>query len=167
MRTSVLSAERLRELFHYNPEVGVFIWRVDGGRWGRIKAGTIAGCTDGSGYRVIGVDGRLYRAHRLAWLYVHGQWPVYDIDHRNGDKSDNRLDNLRDATKFLNMQNLRRAKVSNKSSGLLGVSKNGKNWMAHIVAHGKAKYLGTHPTPKLAQEAYLAAKRIHHPGCEA
>lgn len=104
-------------------------------------------------------------AHRLAWLYVHGRWPDGLIDHKNGDRADNRFDNLRDVAHRVNMQNLRKAFVSSKT-GLLGASplKDGR-FGAFIKRDGKSKNLGTFDTPELAHAAYVAAKRvIHHEG---
>ena len=89
---TVLTAERLRELLNYDPLTGVFSWRVNGR--GRSGVGTVAG---GSNHKRIAIDKKEYFVHRLAWLYVHGCWPTEDIDHINGDPSDNRIANLREA----------------------------------------------------------------------
>jgi hypothetical protein len=102
----MLTAERLRELLHYDPDTGVFTWLRVKGR--RVRVGALSGKANGGGYFQIGVDGRIYYAHRLAWLYVHGEWPVASIDHVNCDRCDNRLANLRPATKAQNAANARK-----------------------------------------------------------
>ena len=156
-----VTAERVRELLAYDPETGVFTWRVRRGR--SAPAGSIAGWRDRGDYVLICVEQCAYFAHRLAWLYVNGQWPVGDIDHMNGIPFDNRIENLRDVNRSLNMQNLRRANRNNKLQ-LLGVTKSGKGFAAQIVVGGRALYLGTFPTAQFAHECYLIAKRKLHPG---
>lgn len=158
-----LTAERLRELLQYHPESGFFFWRVD--RGAKEKAGDVAGDLQDTGCWRICVDYTRYKAHRLVWLYVTGEWPEAFIDHINGNKLDNRFENLRDVSKAVNTQNQRRARADNKSCGLLGVSRNRKRWMANITVDRKPHYLGTFDTPEEAHAAYVAAKRVLHPGC--
>ena len=164
MAAADLTAARLRELLHYNPDTGVFTWR-----FGRPKAaaGAVAGCTKPDGYIVIGVDGFLYRAHRLAWLYMMGAWPSNYVDHINGTPSDNKWANLRDVRQETNLQNQRRATGKNKTSGLLGVCfhKRMNKWHAQIKVSGKQHTVGYFESPEEAGEAYLEAKRQLHPGC--
>ncbi len=160
-----LTAERLRSLLSYNAETGVFVWLVSVS--GRIKVGDIAGNVDRRGYRLIGCDGKAYKAHRLAWLWQHGAWPKDQIDHIDGDKSNNRLTNLREATNTENQQNKRRARLDNKSTGLIGAKihrKTGK-YMASIGVNKRRIYLGLYDTAELAHNAYITAKRELHPGC--
>lgn len=164
MAAANLTADRLRELLHYDPETGLFA--NNGTRHG-VARGSPTGTLDASnGYVKIGVCGRRYYAHRLAWFYVYGEWPENDIDHLNGVRSDNRIANLRAATRALNMQNLRRAN-ENSSSGLLGVERIGNRgfWCARIGVFGKRVYLGCFNNPEDAHQAYLEAKRRLHPGC--
>jgi hypothetical protein len=161
---SELTAERLRELLNYDPETGMFTQRV---ARRSVQVGHTAGYVSKSlGYRYICVDRVDYLAHRLAWLHVHGEWPADMIDHINGDKADNRIENLRQVNNRLNMQNLRQARRGT-ASGLLGVSRHpGDRWTAGIrLADGTRKYLGIFDTPEEAHEVYLTAKRKLHEGC--
>ena len=119
MAKTDLTADRLRELLHYDPDTGVFTRRVATAPCVRI--GDIAGCFDNSnGYLKIGVDGRQRYAHRLAWLYANGTFPVFDIDHLNGIRTDNTLLNLRDVPRKQNIENVKIARTTNKL-GVLGV----------------------------------------------
>ena len=158
-----VTQKRLMELFEYDKDSGVFKRLVsNGGRW---KVGSIAGTTLNSDYVKISVDGLIYVAHRLAWLYINGNMPRNDIDHINGDKRDNRLSNLRIATRSQNMQNCKHARINNKSSGLLGAYKNKKNWCSKITLDGNQYSLGTYKTTENAHAVYLAAKRKYHEYC--
>ena len=158
-----LTQARLKKLLKYDPTTGVFCWRV--ARGGAVKAGQVAGYVSVSGYRAIGVDSRQYLEHRLAWLYVTGAFPVQDTDHIDGNKTNNRISNLRDVSRSVNCQNQRRAKSQNKS-GYLGVRVEGKRWSAVIQASGNAqRHLGTFDSPEQAHEIYVAAKRALHAGC--
>ena len=160
-----VSFARLREVPHYNPMTGVFTWRVDvKGRGGVIRAGTVAGHANKDGYIEIGIDGKHYLAHRLAWFYVHAIWPPRQVDHEDTIRNHNRIGNLRLATNAENHQNLRRARIDSKS-GILGVSWNKRRgkWRAQIVVNGRNIALGHHDTPEAAEAAYRAAKAEHHP----
>ena len=157
----MLTYERLREVLHYDPETGVFTWLVRTST--RIKVGDVAAAADGRGYIVIGVDGVLYKSHRLAFLWMTGEWPPQFVDHINGVRDDNRWSNLRPATRSENNQNVRRARAGNRT-GLLGVCRYRKRFKAQIRVDGRNLCLGTFDTPEQAHEAYLAAKRRLHPG---
>lgn len=159
-----ITAERLREILSYDTESGVFVWKVSRGP---LNAGMKAGSVDTRGHLQICIDRRLYQAHRLAWLYVNGKWPNKHIDHINGDKTDNRIANLRDVTHAVNLQNQRRAPSSNKTSGLLGVSwkKANLRWCAQIQVNDKKMHLGLFDTAEAAHAAYVVAKRQLHEGC--
>lgn len=138
------------------------MWRVD---VSNIKKGRTAGTVNGArGYRQIRVDKRVVMEHRLVWLRVYGAFPKGEIDHINGDHGDNRIENLRDVSAGVNMQNLRVPRRTNKI-GLLGVTRSGKRFRATIRTNGKAKYLGSFDTPDEAHEAYINAKRSMHVGC--
>ena len=156
---SDLTAARVRELLSYDPETGFFTWLL---ARGCVPAGAIAGSIDNRRVR-FGVDGRYYLAHRLAWLWMTGEWPTADIDHIDGDPANNRWSNLRDVNRSTNVQNVRRARKNNKA-GLLGVSPHGKSWRAVIGVEGKRINVGTFETPQLAHDAYLNAKRALHAG---
>ncbi|MCU4119362.1 HNH endonuclease signature motif containing protein [Variovorax sp. N23] len=156
--TTELTQARLFDALTYDPATGEFVSKSRG------RKGLPAGCINGLGYQVIRIDKRLYAAHRLAWLYVHGKWPAGVIDHINGQRADNRMENLRDIGKPQNHQNLKGAQT-NGTSGYLGVTYNAKrkHFIAQIVVGGRFNYIGSFPTPELAHEAYLNAKRVLHP----
>lgn len=163
MATPNLTAARLRELLHYNPDTGEFTRLVQ--TCGRALVGDIAGTDHVRGYRRIRVENVSHMAHRLAWLHVHGEWPAGLIDHIDGNPGNNRIGNLRVVNSSLNQQNQRRARSDNRQSGLLGVHPNYKKWSAGIRVNGKRIHLGSFDTPEEAHEAYLKAKRELHPTC--
>lgn len=159
-----LSAERLREVLLYDPKTGIFTWLA---RRQKVSPGAVAGTNHSEGYRRIVVDSKFYYAHRLAWLYVNGNWPANSIDHIDGDRSNNRISNLRDASDDVNSQNLHGAQINNKTSGLLGVcfSKNAGKFHAQITHKRKPIHLGFFDDKNDAHQAYLDAKRRIHEGC--
>jgi hypothetical protein len=113
------------------------------------------------GYWMLHVDGGMYYAHRLAWLYVYGAWPSAQIDHINRQRGDNRIANLREVTNRQNHQN--RAICKRNTSGLMGVSKLPSGmWRAQLYLDGKGYFLGNHETKELAYAAYVAGKRKLH-----
>jgi len=158
---AAIGRAELMQALSYDIETGVFRWRVPSRR---VSVGDVAGCVD-NGYVRIKVKQRAYRAHRIAWLFVHGEWPSDDIDHINGDRSDNRIANLRDVPRAINCQNLRRARRDNKSSGLLGVTRDRGMWLAQISVGGRNRLVGRFSDANQAHAAYVAAKRQQHPGC--
>jgi hypothetical protein len=151
---TVLTAEFVRSILDYDQNTGVFSWKVSGGR-----RGLIAGYRKASGYIVIGINKRQYRAHRLAWLSANGEWPLGEIDHKNGVFDDNRLCNLRDASKSQNQAN--KTKYKNNTSGVKGVfyDKVNKNWVAQINVNRNRVNLGRHTSIESAATAYAAAAR--------
>ena len=153
-----ITQAKLKELMDYDPETGVFTWKVKPAK--QIQIGDVAGCTS-DGYVKIRVLGVLYQAHRLAWLYVHGTLP-HRIDHRDGDGTNNRHGNLRECTQAQNMANTKKHKRN--TSGYKGVSwnKDAKKWTAKISINWKMKHLGYFETAELAHEFYcLAADMLH------
>lgn len=146
----------------YNPTTGEFHWVVSKGNR---KSGSIAGSIGYQGYRSIHINHHSYQAHRLAWLITYRAFPFGEIDHINGNKADNRIENLRDVTRSLNKQNTKKA-YSGNSSGLLGASwcNTQRKYLSQICINGKVKHLGYYEVPELAHQAYLTAKRSLHAG---
>lgn len=176
-----LTAEQLRAVLLYDPDTGLFRWKEGIDHW---RAGLPAGTkghtrkngTDyvfiGLGttsrgiqkrpYIVLGVKKRVYRAHRLAWLYVYGEWPKGEIDHINGDSTDNRIVNLRDVTTAQN--SLNRGLRRNNTSGIKGVSwsKKSQKWLVHIAVNKQLLHVGLFDTIEDARAARIeAANRLH------
>jgi hypothetical protein len=152
-----LTAARLRQVLSYSQETGLFHWLKTERR---VKAGDLAGSYT-QGYFNVQVDGVLYRAHRLAWLYVHSDWPAKGIDHINGDGRDNRLVNLREADQSQNMANARRR--AECKSGFKGVTAYRSRWVASIGrGGGRKQHIGVFDTPEAAHAAYVAEANTRH-----
>jgi len=161
----MITQERLHEVLHYNPANGVFTWIKNTGKGSHAKPGEKAGSID-DGYLKISIDGKKYRGHRLAWLYMTGSWPKNAIDHINGDGANNCWENLRDVAASVNSQNIKKAKTDNRT-GLLGAHAVGAQpgfFTSKIQANGKVHYLGFFDAEQKAHEAYIAAKRKFHEG---
>lgn len=156
-----LNFERFDALFRYDKDTGVLTRKT---QRGTAKAGSVAGSLNDQGYLLVMVDGRNQRVHRIAWLLETGAWPTYDIDHINGNRSDNRFSNLRDVTTSVNIQNQKQTNKATKS-GFLGVRKDRNRWAAQIQLNGKNLHVGMFDTPEEAHAAYLAKKREIHKGC--
>lgn len=161
----MITQDRLKELLLYDPETGAFTWKAR--RSPKAAPGVVAGRISkasrdaGGGYRWIGVDGKEYLAHRLAWLYVKGEWPSREIDHRNNIRADNRFDNLREADDSQNCHS--RGIQANNTSGFKGVSwhKRARKWIASMQWRGEYRYLGLFTSPEAAHAAYTAeAQRL-------
>jgi hypothetical protein len=161
MATQNFTLDTLYSILSYDPDTGIFTWRVN--RRGHVKAGGIVGSSKGNGYLEAKVAGKKLLLHRLAWLYVHGEWPKGHIDHINHVVTDNRIVNLRDVSRNINMQNMIKAKAHNKI-GLLGVCKHGLKYRAQITVDKKKILIGGFDSPELAHAAYLAEKAKRHPG---
>lgn len=154
MHLADISQIFLHSVLDYDPETGVFTWIKS--RQGT-KAGARAGYIEGSGYRQIMILGVAYRAARLAWLYVTGEWPKDQIDHIDHDRLNDRIENLREATGSTNCINRRkRAGCWSKYSG---VTKHGNRWQASVKRDGLRTHLGTFDTDVEAAKAYDAAAR--------
>lgn len=147
----MLTQERLKRLMTYNPETGEFIWRV---RWHRSRPGDKVGRSLNVGYYRITIDGKHYYLHQLAFLFMEDRIPTHDIDHKNGDKIDNRWDNLRVAGKQGNQANS--PMKSTNTSGFKGVSfcATTKRWRASIRHNGREINLGRYNTKEEAAKAY-------------
>ncbi len=156
-RDDCLTVDDVREAFEYAN--GELYWRHDTPNH-RSMAGDLAGSVYQNGRRYICLNQKRYLAHRLIWLYHHGEWPQV-IDHINGDPLDNRIENLRSGTQRQNLQNVRRPSKNN-TTGFLGVSRHRGRFRASIMNRGKWHDLGRYDTPERAHQAYLAAKRQMH-----
>ena len=146
------SRDEIIELLQYDQDTGMFRWRKSNG--GRAKAGATVGCPTAAGYLRVRVYGRLFYLHRLAWLCATGDWPSGHIDHINGDRTDNRLSNLRETNEQENAWN--RQKQTNNTSGFTGVTYNKANdrWIAQIKDCGVPVYLGSFKNKTDAAFAY-------------
>lgn len=145
-----LTQERLKELLNYNPETGIFIW-LEGKRG--IYAGSIAGFALGN-YIAVGVDRKTYLAHRLAWLYIYGEFPKSGLDHKNKTPNDNSINNLRECNQSQNLAN--REKSLTNTSGYKGVywNKALNKWHSQIGFKGKKIHLGFYHNIEKAAIAY-------------
>jgi len=139
-----ITQNRLKELLHYNPDTGVFM-RILQGR-GRKCGKQAGGSCDDQGYIRIRLDGILYRAHRLAFLYITGKSPAVDVDHINHVRNDNRWINLREASSTINGKN--QSIHSTNTTRICGVywHKKNNNWVALIITNGERIFLGSHST---------------------
>ncbi len=154
----MIAQDHLKTVLSYDASTGLFTRLRESKRY---KIGEIAGCRAPTGYVVIRIDGQLYAAHRLAWLYCTGQ-NVELLDHINGDKSDNRLCNLRPANKVQN--GINRGRPSNNTSGFKGVtwSALSKAWRAKTKINGRHIHIGLFDTKEAAHEAYKTYMRSHY-----
>jgi hypothetical protein len=147
----MITAEAVRAALTYCPDTGLF----------KRRDGSVAGDVKPTGYRYIGVCGQRYRAHRLAWFYMYGEWPKGEIDHINRNRDDNRIDNLRDVSRSLNCKNtaLRR----DNTSGRKGIYWYGDRlmWRASISIDGRLKHLGWFDTKEKAIAAREANEKLH------
>ena len=136
----MITQKELKELLHYNPETGVFTWLQKAAS--NTKIGSVAGCNHNCGYITIRVRGKLYLAHRLAWLYVAGEWPKKDVDHSDHIRNNNKWDNLLDTVHRVNAKN--QSKFKNNKSGVTGVhwNKNAKKWQSKITVNYKCIHIG-------------------------
>ncbi len=147
-----LTHYELMNLLHYDAVTGAFTWKVS--RGGKARTGAIAGSLDTRGYRSIEINHKAYKAHRLAWFYQTGNWPVSELDHINRNRDDNRWDNLRLATRSQNMMN---AQHHQPSSCGTGITRRNRGYQARISIDGKRLTLGTFKTNTEAVAAYAAA----------
>ena len=164
--TKDLSQSRLKEVINYDPITGIFTWIRS--NCNRAKKGNIAGFVDHLGYSNIGIDKKVYRSNRLAFLYMEGYFPEYYVDHINRDKLDNKWNNLRHASAACNTINSKKSKRN--TSGVVGVGwhKYDKVWESKIGINYKTIHLGTHKDFTDAVRArWKAEKKYDFPNCNS
>lgn len=148
----MITQDELKELLDYNPETGIFVWKVRMAK--SVKAGMIAGVLNTQKYRCITIAGTQYKAHRLAWVYIHGEFPKM-LDHVDGNRDNNAIINLRLTTVRQNGQNRKEHRVG-KTLGCYFHKPTGK-WRAQLEFKGRNYHLGLYETAEEAFEAYSAA----------
>lgn len=150
----------VRDKYNYDATTGELTFRNR--RSGRLDNHQV-GHLDRKGYRKLRAFGICTGVHRIVWLHFYGKWPAHHIDHINGNKTDNRIANLRDVPLIVNAQNRPRP-LSNNKLGVAGVRLRRGRYRAEIEINGRTVSLGTFDTVQQAQAAYLSAKSHHHPG---
>jgi hypothetical protein len=144
-----LTLQRLKELLDYNPETGIFTWRKQPRQRVMSKS---AGTINNWGYR--------HKAHRLAWFYVHGEWPAEQVDHANGNRDDNRISNLREASFSQNQANARKRVTSENPYKGVSFHRHSRLWVARVTRNRRVVFCAYFPTPEEARDAYVEnAKR--------
>jgi HNH endonuclease/AP2 domain len=155
--TENLSLQRLKDLLQYDPDTGLFTRLIKTSN--RSPVGSIVGCKRKDGYITIRIDGKAYFSHRLAFLYMEGIWPD-EIDHIDGNPSNNKWSNLRQVNSGQNKMN-RRRKDGKEYKGVVW-HKQGQKWMAQINKDREHIYLGLFDNPKDAYKAYCEAATLYH-----
>lgn len=150
-----LTVQRLKQLLNYDSDSGIFTWKIK--VCSRAMPGSIAGSTTNGRYIAIRIDKKRYWAHRLAFLYMTGSWPKFEVDHIDLNKLNNSFNNLRDVPHYINQWNKHSAR-SDSLTGLLGVSKIKSGYTAQIMANGNYQYLGKFNNAHEAHMAYMSAK---------
>jgi len=151
----MLSIDELKTVLDYDPESGLFRWKV---RRGVVLPGTVAGNTNTSGHSQIRYKRKLYLAHRLAFAFMTGAWPESCVDHINGDRKDNRWSNLREATHLQNSHN----RIAGGAIPFKGVSRKGIRFVAQITINKRKRHIGLFSTAELAHQAYCQVARELH-----
>lgn len=155
----MITQQQLKEILNYDPETGLFTWLTDSSKGG-FKAGRITNCVDAYGYGQINIKGHVYKSHRLAWLYMTGEFPDGQIDHINHQRNDNIWVNLRVVNNAINHRN--RPMQHNNTSGFVGVSfdKKVNKFLAYIhISKGKRKNLGYFKEFEDAKAARIEANK--------
>lgn len=157
VRMEELTQAKLKELVNYDPETGKMVWASKYCQ--RIVVGKEVGYETDRGYRVVMILGKNYYVHRLIWLYVHGEFPKHDVDHKDGDTRNNKIANLRTATRSQN--NANKIKQTNNKSGYKGVwwCKYNKRFVAEISSGGVRRCLGYYRSAEDAARAYDKAAK--------
>ena len=158
-RVNTLNPDALKEVFAYDPETGILSWRKP---WGKRPLGARAGTQRPDGYWVVNYKSEMFFVHRVAYAIHHGDITLGHIDHINGDRQDNRLENLREVTRSENQFN--KAMCSNNTSGFRGVNwhKNSKSWVVRVCTKGKTKILGYFKDLELAGLVADEARNLYH-----
>lgn len=159
----MISHAEVLEALIYDPQTGIFKWKTAGRKR---TIGVEVGSWDMYGYKTVRLAKKSYKLHRLAWFYINGEWPKYDIDHINGIRSDNRIENLRDVPRKMNLENQVKLRNRPNKTRLMGAYVDNKNgrFYSRISQNDKSIYLGSYKTAEEAHEAYLDAKRKIHSG---
>lgn len=161
MHAKPFTPDQLQEKLNYDPETGVLTWKKC---HDSTKIGKPAKSLDVAGYVQINMSGHVLKGHRVAWAIHYGQWPDGQIDHINGNRSDNRIANLRCVDNQTNCQNQRNG-VRPNATGFIGVHRDSTGkYRAKIQFNGKQMHLGGYATPEEAHAAYVNAKRQLHAG---
>jgi hypothetical protein len=149
----MITQSELKELLEYDPNTGIFTWKVNRGT---ARIGNNIKCVDNKGYIVVRINSKNYNIHRLAFLYMTGEWPKEQVDHISGDRSDNRWSNLRDVSCRDNACN----QHTHRNGRLPGCywHKGNRKWRAQISINGIIRCLGYFTTEEEANHAYLKAK---------
>ena len=152
--------EFFNSILNYDKNTGFIYWKIKPSV--AVNIGDLAGCLESRGYVRVGILGSRIRAHKIVWLLCNKKWPTNQLDHINGKRADNRIENLRECTQAENAQNL--PLLKRNTSGYMGVcyDKSRNKWNAAIRYNHITKNLGRYDSPELASRAYLDAKKIFH-----
>jgi len=166
MAEPIIAFHRVNELVDYDPLTGIFKRKIRTAQRHKVgdRADFLVNGGGLKGYHRVALDSQRYLAHRVAWLITYGDWPCGEIDHIDGDRTNNRIVNLRDVVGRVNVQNIRLPRKFG-SSGYLGVHAHQGRWVAKIQKDRKSIYIGIFDDPKTAHLAYLERKRLIHEGC--
>lgn len=152
-----MNIDTLKEWLEYRSD-GNLIWKKSRSR---ASAGSVFGCSQGTGYIQGGFFGKRLYAHRLIWALHHNKMPEAEIDHINGNPLDNRIENLREVSRYNNSVNRHKVRSDSKA-GVMGVQKFRNKWRARITVDGNVIRLGHFETMQDAHEAYMKAKENYH-----
>jgi len=163
MKTQPVLVDDVLAAFSYDPDTGMLRRKTRPSN--RVHLGDLVGTMDRQGYLRACFQRKTVRVHRLAWVCFYGKWPDGEIDHIDGNRSNNRITNLRDVSRSVNAENLLKGHRDKKFNAPLGVSWAKGKWYAYINTGGRRINLGHFETVEVAQKTYLDAKRRLHAGC--